>query len=138
MSDKQSRKYQITINNPVDKGYTHEKIAKDAGILSSSGKVSNAIKSGVSQGDLVTAGSEGTGYTPTGSSGSSAAESSSNSGSSVTVPTHSETEGHLVWVPTNGGTKYHSRSSCSQMIDPIQVSIETAIANGYTACGRCH
>ena len=27
-----------------------------------------------------------------------------------------------VWIPTNGGKKYHSKSSCSQMIDPILVT----------------
>lgn len=57
---------------------------------------------------------------------------------SVTVPLYSENEGDLVWVPTNGGTKYHSRSGCSNMKDPIQVTKDTAIANGYTPCGRCY
>ena len=64
--------------------------------------------------------------------------SSGSSGSGVTVPTHPETEGYLVWVPVNGGTEYHSKSTCSKMKNPIQVSIETAKANGYTACGRCY
>lgn len=57
---------------------------------------------------------------------------------SVTVPDEAETEGDLVWVPVNGGTKYHSRAGCSNMKDPIQVSLDTAIENGYTPCGRCH
>ena len=61
-----------------------------------------------------------------------------NSGTGVTVPNEAETTGNLVWVPTNGGTKYHRYSWCSKMVDPIQVSKETAIAHGYTACGRCH
>lgn len=56
---------------------------------------------------------------------------------SVTVPVEEETEGYLVWVPTNGGTKYHRNSNCSKMKDPIQVSVETAEANGYTPCKRC-
>ena len=110
----------------------------EAGILSSAGTLSNAIKSGASQGDLWSLHETDNLYPSSGSSSSSGGSSSSNNGSSVTIPSHSETEGNLVWVPTNGGTKYHSRSSCSQMIDPIQVSIKTAIANGYTACGRCH
>ncbi len=63
---------------------------------------------------------------------------SKSSGNTVTVPAHEETVGNLVWVPTLGGKKYHSRPGCSNMIDPIQVSIETAKANGYTACKRCH
>lgn len=54
------------------------------------------------------------------------------------MPDEAETEGNLVWVPTNGGTKYHLYAGCSDMIDPIQVSIETAINNGYTPCGRCY
>lgn len=57
---------------------------------------------------------------------------------SVIVPSKSETDGNLVWVPTNGGTKYHTHSGCSNMEDPIQVSIETAKRNGYEACGRCY
>lgn len=57
---------------------------------------------------------------------------------SVTVPDKEETEGNLVWVPVNGGTKYHCYSGCSNMDNPKQVTIETAIANGYTACGRCY
>lgn len=75
--------------------------------------------------------------------GSSAADTSyhsdkSNDRNSVTVPDETETEGELVWVPVNGGTKYHSREGCSNMKDPIQVSLDTAIENGYTPCGRCH
>lgn len=58
--------------------------------------------------------------------------------SAVTVPVAAETGENLVWVPVNGGTKYHSRSGCSNMINPIQVSIYTAKGNGYTACKRCH
>lgn len=59
------------------------------------------------------------------------------SGGSVTIP-EPETGGDLVWIPTHGGTKYHRSASCSNMIDPIQVSRETAIANGFTACKRCY
>lgn len=45
---------------------------------------------------------------------------------SITVPEKEETKGNLVWVPVNGGTKYHSNSGCSKMKDPIQVTKETA------------
>lgn len=62
----------------------------------------------------------------------------SEGGSGVTVPDHEETEGNLVWVPTNGGKKYHSKSGCSGMENPMQVTLETAMANGYTACKRCY
>lgn len=44
----------------------------------------------------------------------------------------------LVWIPTNGGTKYHSRSSCSNMNNPRQVTLDEAIELGFTACARCH
>lgn len=43
-----------------------------------------------------------------------------------------------VWIPTKGGKKYHSHSSCSGMIDPRKVSLEEAEQLGFTACGRCH
>lgn len=44
----------------------------------------------------------------------------------------------MVWIPTNGGTKYHSRSNCSGMEDPEYVTKETAIARGFGPCGRCY
>lgn len=65
-------------------------------------------------------------------------ESSQTSGNNVTVPDQSQQTQDGVWVPTSGGTKYHSKSSCSGMKNPMQVSLETAIANGYEPCKRCH
>ena len=62
----------------------------------------------------------------------------SSSSSSVTVPTHEDTVGNLVWVPVNGGKKYHSRSGCSNMENPMQVTVDHAQALGYTACKKCH
>lgn len=59
-------------------------------------------------------------------------------GTSVTVPDHEETGENLVWIPTNGGKKYHTHAGCSNMDNPMQVTLETAIANGFTACKRCH
>lgn len=61
-----------------------------------------------------------------------------NETATVTVPKEEETVGNLVWIPTNGGTKYHSRAGCSNMNNPIQVSVETAEARGFTPCRRCH
>lgn len=43
-----------------------------------------------------------------------------------------------VWIPTNGGTKYHSKSTCSGMKNPMKVDISVAKANGYTACKKCY
>lgn len=44
----------------------------------------------------------------------------------------------MVWIPTNGGTKYHSRSGCSNMKNPQQVTLDEAQSRGFTACKRCH
>lgn len=44
----------------------------------------------------------------------------------------------MVWIPTKGGTKYHSRSNCSNMDDPEKVTKSEAEALGFTACKRCH
>lgn len=77
----------------------------------------------------------GNGTAPAGDTSGSSGQDSS--GGSVTIP-EPETGGDLVWIPTHGGTKYHRSARCSNMIDPIQVSRETAIANGFTACKRCY
>lgn len=52
---------------------------------------------------------------------------------SATEPTE-----EMVWIPTGGGKKYHSRSSCSNMDNPSNVPLSTAIARGFTPCKRCH
>lgn len=44
----------------------------------------------------------------------------------------------LVWIPTHGGSKYHSNSSCSNMVDPIQITADEAIAQGFTTCKKCY
>ena len=77
----------------------------------------------------------GNGTAPAGDTSGGSGQDSS--GGSVTIP-EPETGGDLVWIPTHGGTKYHCSARCSNMIDPIQVSRETAIANGFTACKRCY
>ncbi len=42
-----------------------------------------------------------------------------------------------VWIPTNGGTKYHSKATCSGMYNPEQVTEEEAIDRGFSKCGKC-
>ncbi len=42
-----------------------------------------------------------------------------------------------VWV-SQSGSKYHSKSSCSGMKDPTQLSLSEAQSRGYTPCKRCH
>lgn len=44
----------------------------------------------------------------------------------------------MVWVPTKGGTKYHSNSGCSNMDDPRYISKTQAISEGFTACKKCY
>ena len=42
-----------------------------------------------------------------------------------TISTSQKTE-QQVWIPTHGGKKYHSKSSCSGMKGPEKVSLSTA------------
>lgn len=42
----------------------------------------------------------------------------------------------LVWIPKTG-SKYHSRSGCSNMKNPSQVTKDEAINRGYSACSKC-
>lgn len=48
-----------------------------------------------------------------------------------------DTNHNLVWIPTNGGTKYHCRSNCSNMEDPLEVYESEAIARGFSKCNKC-
>ena len=43
----------------------------------------------------------------------------------------------MVWIPKSG-KKYHSSSSCSNMKNPSQVTIEKAQSLGYTPCSKCY
>ncbi|MEE1485979.1 MAG: thermonuclease family protein [Anaerobutyricum hallii] len=42
-----------------------------------------------------------------------------------------------VWIPRTG-SKYHSRSSCSNMKNPSKVKRPDAISRGYTPCSKCY
>ncbi|MBR2319186.1 MAG: hypothetical protein IKA50_00190 [Clostridia bacterium] len=44
----------------------------------------------------------------------------------------------MVWVPTHGGTKYHKINTCSNMIDPNQVSLRQAVREGFSPCKWCY
>lgn len=45
----------------------------------------------------------------------------------------------MVWIASTGnGKKYHSYSGCSNMKNPIQVTLSDAIARGYERCSKCH
>lgn len=43
----------------------------------------------------------------------------------------------MVWIPQSG-SKYHSRSGCSNMKNPQQVTEEDAQNMGYEPCKRCY
>ena len=45
--------------------------------------------------------------------------------------------GEMVWIP-NTGFKYHTRSSCSNMKNPSQVTKTEAINRGYEPCKKCY
>ena len=65
---------------------------------------------------------------------------STSSNSETTAPnntTNNDEKAKMVWV-SSSGTKYHSRSSCSNMNSPKQISLEDAKKQGYTACKKCH
>ncbi len=43
-----------------------------------------------------------------------------------------------VWIPTDGGTKYHNNADCSNMNNPQRVTEAEAKNRGFTPCQRCH
>ena len=43
----------------------------------------------------------------------------------------------MVWI-SSSGNKYHSKSTCSGMKSPRQISLDEAIERGFTACKKCH
>lgn len=43
----------------------------------------------------------------------------------------------MVWIPTNGGIKYHLDASCSDMINPEYITESQAQARGFTPCKKC-
>jgi len=55
---------------------------------------------------------------------------------SVTTPEPTPVN-NMVWIPRTG-EKYHSNSSCGNMKNPTQVSLDTAIQKGYTPCSKCY
>lgn len=68
----------------------------------------------------------------------SASSSAASVESSDQLEAESEEQAVMVWIPTHGGTKYHSKSTCSNMDDPEEVTLEEAKAMGFTPCGRCY
>lgn len=72
-------------------------------------------------------------------------DSSGPSGSTTTITPSIEQDntndnqaasGDMVWIP-NSGSKYHSRSGCSNMKNPRQVTKQEAENEGYEPCKKC-
>lgn len=55
----------------------------------------------------------------------------------IPTPTTTPVSDVMVWIPQSG-SKYHSKSSCSNMEDPKQVTKTEAINMGFEPCKRCH
>lgn len=55
----------------------------------------------------------------------------------VTTPAPAQQQEVMVWISATG-SKYHSRSSCSNMKNPSQVTLEQAQALGLTPCKKCY
>lgn len=75
---------------------------------------------------------------PSAPAASESAPAASSEAAAAPAPAQSQQQEVMVWIPTHGGTKYHSRSSCSGMENPQQVTLEEAQALGFTPCKRCH
>ena len=44
----------------------------------------------------------------------------------------------MVWIPERVGQVFHSRSNCSNMNNPIQITREEAVQRNLRPCSRCH
>lgn len=56
---------------------------------------------------------------------------------SPTTTTSNNEKTEMVWVSSTG-SKYHSKSSCSNMTSPQKISLNDAVKQGYTPCKKCH
>lgn len=74
----------------------------------------------------------------TGSSSSSGSSSDGSSSGGSSYGGNSSASDGMVWIPTNGGKKYHTHSGCSNMENPQYVTKEEAEELGFTPCKRCH
>ena len=66
-------------------------------------------------------------------------ESNPSAGGTENVEDSGTTEEEViyVWIPQSG-SRYHSHSGCSNMIDPSKVTLSEAEAWGFTPCQRCY
>ena len=56
---------------------------------------------------------------------------------SANSPRTSTSSSNYVYI-TENGKKYHRRPGCSNMENPMEVTVEQAIAWGYTPCKKCY
>lgn len=74
-----------------------------------------------------------------GLTGTSANNTENNSNYVNDTTTPAVPGGNLVWIATRtNGKRYHLTPSCSNMINPTQVTLEEAINMGKTACQICY
>ena len=55
----------------------------------------------------------------------------------TSAPGNDNDNTEMVWIPSSG-SKYHSKSSCSNMKNPTQVTKDEAERRGYTPCKKCY
>lgn len=64
-------------------------------------------------------------------------ETENNSEATVQYDEISSVSKKMVWIPVNGGRKYHSYADCSQMHKPVRITEEEAVSAGFEACMKC-
>ena len=55
----------------------------------------------------------------------------------ITEEPVAEVQEEMVWIPQSG-SKYHSKSGCSRMKNPTQVTLSKAESMGFTPCKKCY
>ena len=53
------------------------------------------------------------------------------------LPYYTTVQDPLVWIPMYGGTRYHSRPTCSGMMTAREMPVTCAEDCGFLPCGRC-
>ena len=53
------------------------------------------------------------------------------------LPYYTTYEDPLVWIPMYGGTRYHGKSTCSNILEPREMPMTCAEDCGFLPCARC-
>lgn len=81
----------------------------------------------------------GTAACPLSSEASQSTQSAPSNTTQQAQPIQQAPVGQMVWIASSGnGTKYHSNPSCSNMNDPIQLTLQEAQSQGYGPCKKCY